>query len=154
MDTHIDLSRALADVRKAYRLIWLYQHRVVNIINVITEKLGYKFYRWDTGDIGRMPGQVTKNPFGDGEWIWSTLPLYRMSLLYLPTTIAWNVQKKDEWMLEVYVESDSGLKWCDDDTEVSPTEFLPVDESQTYLRLYAWYCSQDGELDWFHSVWT
>jgi hypothetical protein len=152
MDAHLDLTQALTEVRKAYRLIWLYQRRVVDIIGVITD--GYKFYRWETNDlIGRMPGQVSKDPFGDGEWIWATLPLYWMSLLYLPANLQWNVQKAGEWMLEITVETDSGFRYREDDSEPPPSEFMAADQSATFLRLYAWYCTQDGNLDWFSGIW-
>ena len=154
MDTQIDLTSALTDVRKAYRLIWFYQRRVVDMITFICETLGYRFWRWETEDhIGRMPGQVSKNPFGEGEWIWATLPLYRMSLFYFPRTLDWNVQKSDQWMLEVVVETDTGAKFAEDDLEPSPVDFAPVDKSETILRLYAWYCTKDGNLDWFRGIW-
>lgn len=155
MDIQTDLVGALTDVRKAYRLIWLYQRRVVDIIRLISDRLGYRFFRWETQDhIGRMPGQVTKNPFGQGEWIWATLPLYRMSLFYLPTALDWNVQKSGQWMLEVVLETDTGAKYTEeDDSEPSPVEFAPADKSETLLRLYAWYCTKDGNLDWFHEIW-
>jgi len=100
-----------------------------------------------------MPGQVTKNPFGDWEWIWATLPLYRMSLCYFPASLDWNVQKVGEWMLEIFVETDTGVKHRDDDSEPSPTEFTPASQSETFLRLYAWYCTQDGSLDWYRDIW-
>ena len=57
MRTDHDLRQALIDVRKAYRLIWLYQRRVVDITRIITDSFGYKFYIWDTQGLGgRMPG--------------------------------------------------------------------------------------------------
>jgi hypothetical protein len=154
MDVQIDLVRALTDVRKAYRLIWLYQRRVVDIIRLISESLGYRFWRWETEyHIGRMPGQVTRNPFEEGEWIWATLPLYRMSLFYFPSTLDWNVQKSGQWMLEIAVETDTGVTWPEDGSEPSPVEFAAADKCETLLRLYAWYCTKEGNLDWFRGVW-
>jgi hypothetical protein len=154
MDTQLDLQHALIDVRKAYRLIWLYQRRVVDIIRLITDTLGYRFYHWDTEDsIGRMPGQTTTDPFSEGRWIWATLPLYRMSLLYLPTTLEWNVQKKGEWMLEIFVETDTGAAEREDESEPTPSEFKAADQSETFLRLYAWYCTGDENSDWFSNIW-
>ena len=155
MDALLDLKHALVDVRKAYRLIWLYQRRVVDIIRLIADTLGYRFYRWETEDIiGRMPGRTTTDPFSEGSWIWSTLPLYRMSLLYLPTTLDWNVQKKGEWMLEIVVETDSGFSEREDDLERAPSEFKAADQSETFLRLYAWYCTGDGNVGWFSNIWN
>jgi hypothetical protein len=153
VDAYSDLSHALVDVRKAYRLIWLYQRRVADIVGLITDALGYKFYSWDTGAIGRMSRSRTKDPFGSDQWIWSTLPCYRMSLLYLPPNLASNIQRAGEWMLEIFVESDTGAKAREDDSEPPPTEFASVEESATVLRLYAWHCSADGSLDWFSEIW-
>lgn len=150
-----DLRQALIDVRKAYRLIWLYQRRAVDIIKLINKAFGHKFYVWETEDsIGKMPGQKTTDPFGDNKWIWSTLPLYRMSLLYLPPSLEPNRQIMGEWMCEIFVETDTGFSENEDETEPAPANFTPADESNTFLRLYAWYCTQDGTLNWFDGIWN
>jgi hypothetical protein len=153
VDAYSDLNHALVDVRKAYRLIWLYQRRVIDIVRLITDALGYEFYAWDTTDIGRMSGSRTTDPFGGDRWIWSTLPLYRMSLLYLPPNLPANIQRSGEWMLEIFIESDTGAKAREDESEPPPTEFAPVEKSETVLKLYAWHCSADGSRDWFSEIW-
>jgi hypothetical protein len=153
MPTQQDLQKALIDVRKAYRLLWIYQRHIVDVIGLISNLLQYSFWRWDTSQIGRIPGRATTNPFGEGEWIWSTLPLYRMSLLYFPNELDWNVQLRGQWMLEVFIESDTGSSANEDETEPGPSSFIPADQSETVLRLYAWYCTQDGSLDWFEDIW-
>jgi len=154
MDANLDLTQALADVRKAYRLIWLYQRGVVDIITRIAETFEYDFYNWNTSSIGQMPGKSTADPFSkDRPWIWKTLPLYRMSLLYLPKSLLKNVQKTGEWMLEIRVEADTGFEEKDD-SEPLPSDFKAVDQTETVLRLYAWYCTKDGKLDWFSDIWN
>jgi hypothetical protein len=77
-----------------------------------------------------------------------------MSLLYLPPNLASNIQRVGDWMLEIFVESDTGAKAREDESEPPPTEFDSVEKSETVLRLYAWHCSADGSLDWFSDIWN
>ena len=56
-------------------------------------------------------------------------------------------------MLEIFVEADTGVPEAEVDDEPALTEFKAVDQSETVLRLYAWYCTQDGDLNWFSKIW-
>jgi hypothetical protein len=59
----------------------------------------------------------------------------------------------NEWMLEIFVDTDTGAKGREDDSEPPPTEFNPADKSQTFLRLHAYICTADGSLGWFSEIW-
>jgi len=47
MSDELDLGIALADVRKAYRLLWCYQKRVFDILRLIVSEFDdRRFYYW------------------------------------------------------------------------------------------------------------
>lgn len=64
-----DLNAALADVRRAYRLLWGYQKRILYIVAEIREQLGFipsqVEYQFDT------PDQKIEDP---RRWMWDALP--------------------------------------------------------------------------------
>jgi len=61
------LPDALADVRRAYRLLWGYQKRVLNIVAMIREQLGFAPDRVHFEFAG--PGQKIAD-----SWMWCALP--------------------------------------------------------------------------------
>ena len=54
-----DLRQALSDVRKSYRLIWLYQNRVIDIVRLIRDHFDLEFYQWCSNSGSRRADPVS-----------------------------------------------------------------------------------------------
>lgn len=55
-----NLSTALADVRKAYRLLWSYQKRIFDIVQLIVDEFeSMSFYFWRIMHAGRPCNSTT-----------------------------------------------------------------------------------------------
>jgi hypothetical protein len=145
-----ELGKALTDVRKAFRLLWVYQRRLLDIIHVITDQFDHKFYCWDAMG-GRPPGRMTTDP--TDEWAWSMLPFYQLCLLYLPPNVTVGQIKKGEWLLEISIQSDDGYPVGEEENEPDPTLFPNAEASGSFLYLRAWYCKQPLKLNWYSQVW-
>lgn len=140
-----DLDGALAEVRKAYRLVAAYQRRVLDVVDLMASSLGdLKFYQW-YAELGR-PGNGGTPPRGE----WSMLPMADMSLLYLPQGANPNTPKAGDWMLECRIRSDTGVS-------ASTSSSLTLDSAaaaRTTLNLYAWNCVRSNKRNWYHGLWS
>lgn len=145
-----ELNDVLVDVRKAYRLIYLYQQRIFSIVEVFSEKLNLNYYYW-------IPSLFTKpssaNPFN--RWTWDMLPMYKVSFLYLHNSNRGDNSNllQGDLMVEFQIDSDSGyLK--DGGKEPNPLSFDDVEESKSYLNIYFWYANTDMKKNWYHNIWN
>jgi hypothetical protein len=145
------LKHALLDVRKAFRLLWLYQRRVTDIVHLITDQFDHhEFYCWDTMS-DRPPGRMTTDPTDN--WIWAMLPFYQLCLLYLPSDAVVGQPKKGEWLLEISIQSDDGFPAGEDEAEPDPTQFATPETCNSFLYLRAWYCKKAVKLNWYSQIW-
>ncbi len=98
------IREALEDVRKAYRLLYLYQARILTAVREFADLAGYEFFRFLPAgmDKGIQPGS---DPLEADDWLF--LPLLDASILYLPAGIDPQAQDPAHWMLEVRLHSDS-----------------------------------------------
>jgi hypothetical protein len=145
-----NLEPTLNDVRKAYRLIWLYQSRVMDIIRIIRDDFDYKFYGWISypTKLGSSGVDPLDRP------VWSMLPFYNIVLLHLPPGVDPNHPKRGEWMLELYIEADdSFFQRLRGESDPIPTELPPTEQSGTYLSMRALYCTEDVDLNWYYKMW-
>jgi len=78
-----EIDNALQDVRKAYRLLYLYQRRTMNIVQRITKEFDCQYYGWVPYKFYRPPKFGTKDIFN--RWAWDMLPMYDVSFLFLKT---------------------------------------------------------------------
>ncbi|WP_207460402.1 hypothetical protein [Azospirillum sp. SYSU D00513] len=124
-----DLSGALLDVRRAYRLLWGYQKRVVHIAAMIRERLGFAPYRieyqFDRPDQGI-----------ESKWMWDALPF---SLIGFEGYRGTEPAEIGDQFLYIDIVSDTGLKAEKDrngNFEPDPSRFLPPEDCRSELRLY------------------
>jgi hypothetical protein len=123
------LSGALLDVRKAYRLLYFFQERALDLLEQLSRKLGQEFYRWlPSGDETAI--QVRGNP---AEWgAWTMLPLFDASLLYLPSGVDANDKpRQGQWLLELVICPDD-----DGEEHENPNDFRDARESRSMIYLY------------------
>jgi len=146
------LDNALADVRKAYRLLWCYQKRIFDIVTLIVEEFDdMTFYNWRTLHAGH-PCRTGTNPLG-GRWVWDMLPMVKVSYLFLPGGCDHNATLPGQWMLEVLVVSDDGFSDPNDGSEPDPANFEKAEQSNSTLSLIAWYCRGETSKNWLGGVW-
>ncbi len=150
MTEEATLQTALADVRRAYRLLWCYQERLFDVVKTITGEFSdLRFYGWHSQNGGRFD-QGT-NPLGRGAWF--AFPQMNVSHLYKSGDNP-NRLMKGDWMLDIYIASDSGYDAAYNASgSTDPTEFPGVEESRSLLNLYAYCCTDDLPGNWLTHVW-
>jgi len=144
------LSDVLLDVRKAYRLIFLYQRRVLDLCDEIKEAFPKNLlpYFWTASHIGVSPA---RGPLFRVPNAWAFLPLYDFCAFYLPEGVHNEELKPGDWMLTVRVSADSG---CPDPFpgEPDPTQFTDLASCESSVRLYVYYSSQKLKANWYYGV--
>jgi hypothetical protein len=143
-----DLKQALLDVRKAYRLLFWFQRRILDLVQELSGKLGQEFYVWlpagDNESIGWL-----RNPLQTSAW--KMLPIHNASFLFLPPGADRNAPRKGEWLLEIqfYDDGEPEESW----EEPTPQEFKDPTESHSKIYLYAFVAQQDlGAINWYHDL--
>ena len=145
------LSEALTDVRKAYRLVWSYQRRLLDLAKIVLGAFPeHEFYAWRPR-VGDPPPQLTGNPMQ--RWAWDFLPLAEVCFLFLPGGADRNAPKAGEWMVELRVRVDSGHEGYEEEGEVDPARFKRAEDSASTLWLYMWLCDEGVSKNWYNWVW-
>lgn len=153
MPDELPLTDALADVRKAYRLLWCYQKRVFDIVKLVVDEFDdMGFYNWRVLHSDR-PCNSGTNPMGS-RWTWDMLPMVHVSYLFLPSGTNPNATLPGQWMLEVYVESDGGFEDPQDGSEPDPANFEAAEDSTSRISIFAWYCRGETARNWYGGVWN
>ncbi|AKT36094.1 hypothetical protein [Chondromyces crocatus] len=143
MSTQIeDLSCALTDVRRAYRLLQVYHRRLCDLLHAIDETLraeGMEFSRWEPKNVARLP-KATKPFFGPDRWAWELTPAYQVECI-------WDLATKGR-ARRVIVEAigDSGYNPVDDG-EPDPARFMDESQAATELHLGLW-SAPTKRIDW------
>lgn len=152
MEVNNDLNNALCEVRKAYRLIAIYQRRILDMAKVIQKSFDFKPYVYENhdhniniGGNGRFPTERCS---------FDMLPMYpKISLLFLPQNADYNNPKANEFMLDIRFESDTGYK-NNNKQEPKPEEFDDVDQSETKMYLYAFGVLENlNSCNWYVNIW-
>jgi hypothetical protein len=132
-----DLSKSLADVRMAYRLVAEYQARVFAILKFIEQRLPeFEFLYWSPARWDTPPNRGS-NPLR--KWPADGLPFYTFSLLC--TQAGENRETLSEWMLEIHHEADDGVQnddFVDNNTGPIFSRLAPAAESRSEVHLLAW----------------
>jgi hypothetical protein len=141
------LRAALIDVRKAYRLLYLYQRRAMDVAKLVTDEFDHEFFMWSPVHADWPARRLTDPTQRRG---WDLLPSYDFSLLYAPAAAV--TPKPGSWMLEINVRADSGFpRWSAQ--EPDPTQFRAPDACETTIGLYGWACTKAGRTDWYKDFW-
>jgi hypothetical protein len=151
MASQIDeIDAVLCDVRKAYRLIHLYQRRVLDVCREIIEAFESElsFYYWASSQF-EMPPRRRTDPVG--KWAWDFLPLYDFAVVYRPEDVDYKSPKVNDWMLEVRITADSGYVTAGE-IESDPRDFQDVAGCESCVRLYVYYSSKVLKGGWLDDL--
>jgi hypothetical protein len=143
--TSIDnINAALVDVRKAYRLLYLYQRSVLCLTEEIAGALGFEFFCWQP--YFDRPSTRKKSP--SEKWVWDMLPMYKAWFLFSQEASDPNKPKNGECFLEISLLSDNGYPE-NADNEPNPLEFeKTVADSDTCIKLAVFQAVEDLDHDW------
>ena len=135
--TTSELNNALLDVRKAYRLLYEYQKRVLDTVNYISNNLGYTDYKGGVPQFTKPSPGYNKGTLSN--WAWDWLNMYYYEFYFGGKSIA----GKDVH-LSIVLLSDTGFydKNTDNNKKTDLDCFNSVEQSQTKLILaiadHAW----------------
>ncbi len=144
--TSIDnINAALVDVRKAYRLLYLYQRGVLCLTEEIADALGFKFFSWQS----YFDRRSTRKTSPSEKWVWDMLPMYKAWFLFSQEASD-PKPKKGECFLEISLLSDNGYPE-NADNEPNPLEFeKTVADSDTCIKLVVFQTVKDLDHDWYY----
>jgi hypothetical protein len=148
METNEELAGALLDVRKAYRVLYFFQRRILSLLDQLSQRLGQRFYYWlPSGDAEAI--MAASNPFDRSEW--KLLPLFDASFLFLPLEADHNAQRKGAWLFEVLVSPDDGYPE-EAAEEMNPADLTDPADSRSTIYLCAFIALKDMEKNWYSGI--
>jgi len=146
-----DLSSSLADVRRAYRLIWGYQRRIMDLVQIFEDEFpSHEFYAWSPLSFAR-PTQLTTSPIH--KWAWDGLPFYKASFLYALAGSDPNHHRVGEWLFEVTLDADN-VDFAPLRGEPDASKFPDAETTASTVKLIAWKCVENGTFNWYHDLWS
>ncbi|MFW8602504.1 hypothetical protein ACOHYD_13630 [Desulfobacterota bacterium M19] len=145
----VELTNTLVDVRKAYRLVYLYQKNILSTIDRFAQEFQCSFYWWTPTETAPPPQRstdITKR------WVWDLLPLYSTALLYYSEGGQPDDHSPGEWLLALHLTTDDEFE--SDGEEPNPVNFEKAEDSDTTINVTLWYCKKAMKENWFYGVWN
>ncbi|WP_297194618.1 hypothetical protein [uncultured Porphyromonas sp.] len=149
METTTDnLSKALLDVRRAHRILYAYQRRMLDLVHFIQSKLDMLEFRgikhFSKPIYGRSIGHTPLNIWPT-MWAWDYLYSYLFEY-YLGEKEAGD--KLHNYKLSLIQYSDTGYFDQDGQKRGRISEFGSEEESSSKLLFFLEYKSKDSEWEW------
>jgi hypothetical protein len=142
---HLELSSALADVRRAYRLLWGFQRRMDDLANAFSQHLEFQNY-YEKEKVG----------------LWARLQMISYGYFFVrkthrledyPSGDYVNFPQRNDMMLYIWLESDTEFTRAYERTkkEPIPTEFNDVNQSKSQLHAHLYLNKRDRreKTNWF-----
>jgi len=143
------LASALVDVRRAYRLLWSYQRRVLDTIALVAGEFGsLSFATWQPMHFF-PPARRSVNPAE--HWAADLLPMMGAEFFYLPQGRDRSLAQAGQWMLAINVMSDSGYEV--EEPEPDPGSFAAAEECESALSLYIVKSMAERPVRWVEDLW-
>ena len=146
MTSDDDIKSALTDVRKAYRLLFLYHQRVADLMAELASLMRCEFYY--------QAYRPQRHGVYGRKWD-QTLPMIRNCVLFLPAGQDQGSEnlKAGDWMLALLVHSDSEFSLDEDAAEPDLAKLRPPEAAQSRLSLMVYRSMIDQQRNWFYGVW-
>ena len=143
-----NLSNALLDVRRAHRILYAYQRRMLDLVHFIQSKLDMREFRgikhFSKPIYGRSIGHTPLNIWPT-MWAWDDLYSYLFEY-YLGEKEAGD--KLHNYKLSLIQYSDTGYFDQDGQKRGRISEFGSEEESSSKLLFFLEYKSKDSEWEW------
>jgi len=123
--TQPEFENALVDVRKAYRLLYLYQRRVLDLVQYIGDTLTFRYqggWSWFSNSTPRGGKGAL------GNWAWDWLNMYHYEFNFSAKEIEGN-----NIMFSIILQCDTGYFDSGIEKPLDIESFSPADESLTQL---------------------
>lgn len=134
MNTH-ELKDAMVDVRKSYRILAVYQRRVLDVVKYIGDYYGYAFMGGFSKFSSHAPeGSRMKDL---SRWSWDWLSMYEYEFFF---------GTKNEITFSVLHQADTGFYDHKLSNRTQVEEFSPAENCDT--RLILCVCKGQGEHPW------
>jgi hypothetical protein len=136
-----ELEEIFIDVRKAYRLLYLYQRRVLDTIGFISSTLSKPYVEGHTlfSNSHKNQKQIHFH-----QWAWDWLPMFCYEFKFAVEEI-----KDSKYQFSVILYSDNGFEEAGDMvTHTNVEEFYPVEISQTQIYFQLWKNVADWNEDY------
>lgn len=139
-----EIKAALTDVRNAYRLLYLYHRRIIDLMIEVTRYMQCQFYYQ-----AYRPG---RNLYGREKWD-QMLPMLRNCFLFLPPGQNENKLKSGDWMLTIRIRSDSAFPLDENVPNPDISKFPAPEIAKSLLALHVYRSMADQERNWYFGVW-
>lgn len=139
-----DLKKTMADVRKAYRLIYMYQRSLFSTIEAIAKEFDVIFWWWSPSNTEPVVKRTT-NPFTKSAW--DMLPMYSCVFIYKQ-----GGDDLSHWILCIDINTDDQFEW-DDGEEPHPSKFASPESSGSELIVSLVYSQKEVHNDKLFDYW-
>ncbi|WP_341214110.1 hypothetical protein [uncultured Limimaricola sp.] len=142
MKTERDWDEAIRDVRGAYRLVALYQRRILDLLRLTSDAFDkHQFAYWKAAHTHPVP-RGDKDIISPGYWAWDYIPLCDFSILLVPErTDATSIQP-GETMVEINVSIDSEFEGPEyegrNKIEPNPMKWDALEEATAGIQMIFW----------------
>lgn len=133
-ELHPSLEAAFTDVRRAYRLLYVYHRRVRDLLQLIDARLaaeGLEFQHWRPLHFNPPARRSTKF-FQPGTWAWDMLPGYAMETLWVGQDSQRDLTRR------VFVMVHADTEWPGRGAEPDSAGFGPVEASESIIEWVVW----------------
>lgn len=122
------LDSTLIDVRKAYRLLYLYQRRVMDLAHYIGSKLDFRHAENRSSYCFTQHPKIVKHH----HWAWDLLPMYNMAFVFHSRRIE---GFSEEGKLFINIVSDTGFYDSEVNNKLEINQFCSPENAATELHL-------------------
>lgn len=141
MKTERSWEEALHEVRRAYRLVAIYQRRVLDLLRLTADAFDqHRFVYWKSVQTDEVP-KGKKNPTEDA-WSWDFLPLSEFSILLCPDSSDPKTVRPGETLIEISVRTDNAFEAPDPDAKIQaepdPMKWDKAEESDGEIQIICW----------------
>ena len=137
---------AMTDVRRAYRLVWAYQRRMLDMVQAVVKAFPETTHHyWTPTEFDGLPRRAS-DPIGC--WAWDALPYYSVSWLRVVEGLEEkHMPLAGRWMLEIQHEADNG--WKDGKDEPDARIFEKAENSSSTLSIIIWKSEVEKPGNWY-----
>ncbi|MDE7386259.1 MAG: hypothetical protein K2N28_03885 [Muribaculaceae bacterium] len=122
------IRQALCDVRKAHRIIYAYQKRMMDIVRFIGNKLDFPFVEGYKHFSNGAPKKISS-----GTWAWDYLYTYLYEY-YLGTKV--NPENNIEYALSIFQFSDTGFFESDKSVRTNLSTFVEEEAAESKFLFF------------------